>query len=291
MKIIQDLVPKWVYRKNLNAVIVMSNDLDSLISCCMYSYLTGYPIGYFYDFETMSAIHPKDMRERIYIDIAIKKGKCIDNHVMRFTLYSKVNMEAVNFNSIYEISSDNYYDKFAMSTLIILYAIFKDELPLPKSELGKMMILAIDSGYLGFYDNRYKEAFLRNLKALGLEELLEVLERHSLSEFQSITKRIKGHKFEQFERCFITDKLQFSYSEEHNRKANKFLNKLSLLLGFPIALPNEGFEVTQQFHLCYKDAREVEDLMSNPRVYTYAFTAKNKIAVSLMQSKDMRAGA
>ncbi len=275
------------YMKVPNRVIVMSDDLDSLISCCFYSYLTGYPIGYFYDFKTMSGIDPKDTRERIYIDIAVRYGKCIDNHVQRFTLKSKVNNEAINFNSIYEIWRGNYYEKFAMSTLIMLYATYQSEIPLPKSEEGKMIILAIDSGYLGFYDNRYKEAFTHNLKELGLDELLEVLENHTLEEFNRLSNNLKTKIGEKIVRQDYTGELSFEYSTLRLEQVDRLLNTISNELGFPIVIPKAEFEEIQQFTLKYVNPDEVDDLMEDEKVMSFAFTGRDKVAVSYIHKRDM----
>lgn len=290
MQVFKEVVPQWAYdfkEAQNSRVIVMSDDLDSLISSCLYTYITGYPIGYFYDFKSMSAINPSDTRERIYIDIAVRIGKCIDNHVQRFTLKSKGNNEAINFNSIFDIWKGNYFEKFAMSTLIMLYATYKDEMSLPTSEHGKILVIAIDSGYLGFYNERYKEAFIHNLTALGLEELLEVLERHSLDEFNRLSNNLKSKIGEKIVRNDFTGELSFQYSANRTEQVERLLKAISNELGFPIALPNGEFEETQQFNLQYVNAGDVNDLMENERVFSYAFTGRDKIAVSYMYKRDV----
>lgn len=285
MKDFTKLVQQWAYDKALNAVIVMSDDLDSLISSCMYSYITGYPIGYFYNFSTMSAIDPKDTRERIYIDIAIRYGKCIDNHVQRITLKTKINGEAINFNSIFEICSGNYYEKFAMSTLIMLYATYRSEMPLPSTKKGKMIVLAIDSGYLGFYDERYKEAFVHNLKALGLEELLEVLESHTLKDFENISNQLKSKIGTKIGR---KNGELFFFKKEGNQqvvidseKVDKRLCRLSELLGFPIALPKDKFETTQFFSIVYATVNEAQYYLNNEDVVSFAVVGQDRVILSV----------
>lgn len=277
------------YKEVPNRVIAMSDDLDSLISCCFYSYLTGYPIEYFYDFSSMSAIEPKDTRERIYIDIAVRQGKCIDNHVQRITLKSKVNNEAINFNSIYEICSDNYFDKFAMSTLIMLYATYRNEMPLPLSELGKMVVLSQDSGYMGFYNEDYKEAFIHNLKELGLEELLEVLENRTLEEFEKISNELKseiGTKIGIKKGKLYFFKFEGEGKEKvrivmDSEKVDKRLGRLSELLGFPIALPKDTFEVISFYRVVYATLNEAQYHLNNDEVFSYALTGKDKVKLSI----------
>lgn len=283
----ESILTQWVHKKKLNLVIVMSDDLDSLISSCLYSYLTGYSIGYFYDFKSLSAINPNDTRERVYIDIAIREGKCIDNHVQRLTLKSKVNNEAINFNSIFEVCRENYYEKFAMSTLIILYATFKGEISLPSSVRGKMIILTIDSGYLGFYKPEYKEAFVHNLKALGLEELLEVLEQHTLQEFEHMKECLNRKIGKKIMMDEFTGELCFTYIEEKKTTIDKHLQAISNVLGFPISLPKSEFKMIQEFHIEYVNANDVSDLMENDKVYSYAFTGKDTLAISYMYNKDL----
>ncbi|WP_342558328.1 hypothetical protein [Metasolibacillus sp. FSL K6-0083] len=70
-------------------------------------------------------------------------------------------------------------------------------------------------------------------------------------------------------------------------QVERLLKAISNELGFPIALPNEEFIEIQQFHLVYVNADEVSDLMGNERVFSYAFTGKDKIAVSYMYKRDI----
>lgn len=285
----RDSVPSWAFdhKEVPHRAIVMSDDLDSLISSCMYSYITGYPILYFYDFKTLSSINPNDTRERVFIDVAVKQGKCFDNHVQRFTLQSKVNDEAINFNSIFEIWRGNYFEKFAMSTLIMLYATYKDVIALPASERGKMIVLAIDSGYLGFYDDRYKEAFIHNLKALGLDELLEVLESHTLEDFKNVSNQLNSKIGKKIYRKESNNTLWFMATDEKQLKIDNRLKVLSQLLGFPITLPQGEFETIQEFDVHCVHADDVDDLMEKESVFSFALTGQDEVKVSYMYKRDM----
>ncbi|MFJ7841295.1 hypothetical protein ACIQXG_17785 [Lysinibacillus sphaericus] len=169
----------------------------------------------------------------------------------------------------------------------MLYATYQHEIPLPASKNGKMIVLAIDSGYLGFYDERYKEAFIHNLKVLGLEELLEVLENSSLDEFNSLSKNLKTKIGEKIVREPCFGELSFQYSSLRLEQVERLLGAISKALGFPIALPKEEFEEIQQFHVAYVDGDNVDDLMENERVLSFAFISKDKIAVSYMYKSDV----
>lgn len=129
--------------------------------------------------------------EVVGIDIALQHGKCFDNHCSRLQLSDYTNKECVNPNIWCGHSRHDYFKKFNLSTTLLLWGIY--DIPLPLSEDGKMILLAIDGSYQGFYNSDGKFSYInRNyLRILGLEGLIECAERHKKSDFEDIKKKYR----------------------------------------------------------------------------------------------------
>lgn len=280
--LISDL-PKW-YSQKLDAVIEMSNDDDGLWSACLLSYLTGYPITdvTFFDSGRYS-IMPFDKKERISVDLPKPKGKGIDNHFMQFSKNTRLNLEMINVNNQRNIPFDEYLRKYGMSTFLLIYAIYKDKISLPKKERLLMMILTIDSAYSGYY--KYRKNYIENLEYIGLkDELLPVLEKHTKEDFEKLAKEIE----EQIPQNFFLNKdgyLIFSENSEERVRAERYLERLSDELGFPIALPKEKFHLVRDLRNNGKQRIPKNyDLSYIDSIYCYAITNRGNMKSTSMSS-------
>ena len=93
--------------------LVLTNDIDSYLSCLYLKALFGVEIGGFYDFEALyinSEITKG--KEPIYVDADINSGLAFGNHVTALS-----NPDCINLNQ--GIKQNNYTDKYAGSTLMI----------------------------------------------------------------------------------------------------------------------------------------------------------------------------
>lgn len=80
-----------------------------------------------------------------------------DNNVNRVNLSDYTNPNAINSNILSDITNENYYDKYLDSIALLIWSIYN--IPLPETELGKMILLAIDTTFKGFYGkDQYKRA-------------------------------------------------------------------------------------------------------------------------------------
>lgn len=152
---IKNEFPKWVNEINSQYNLILSNDIDSLMSCCLLNYLFQTKITHFYNFK---AIYTTDEKAKnlIGVDIAFSNNfKVFDNHVTRIDKNDKVNILSANLNAIYNISRENYYKKYCGSTLLQIWSLY--DVPLPKTEEGKMILLAIDSSFKGHYIEKFKK--------------------------------------------------------------------------------------------------------------------------------------
>ena len=80
----KQILPKW-FEEQTNNELVLSNDLDSLLSCAILNQVNGWKVRYFYDFENLyksDKISRIDKDKRVWVDVACLNGeKAFDNHV------------------------------------------------------------------------------------------------------------------------------------------------------------------------------------------------------------------
>lgn len=277
----QDLLekyPSWVHDlKNINRNLTLTNDLDSLISCSLLNHLFGLEVNYFYSFSKISRLDQSDQRQSIGVDCALKQGVCFDNHVTMLESASYINPLSANINAIEGVNRNRYTDKFAMSTLIQLWSLYG--LPLPCTLEGKMILLCIDVGFKGFYDERFKSIFLSYLEQLEMMELVKVLEVHTRDQMYDFMLK---HELDSGIILKKSGELSL-YTTGNN--PNSFLYELDLdwigkHLGFSIELPQGVFDVVERFETRTIDWYELNQKTID-RAFSYAFINRNKIMISL----------
>ncbi|WP_207637093.1 hypothetical protein [Desulfotomaculum nigrificans] len=232
------------------------------------NYLFQTKITHFYNFK---AIYTTDEKAKnlIGVDIAFSNNfKVFDNHVTRIDKNDKVNILSANLNAIYNISRENYYKKYCGSTLLQIWSLY--DVPLPKTEEGKMILLAIDSSFKGHYIEKFKKINNGWLEVLEFEELIDVLNRHTIDEFYSIIYKYKLNK-------------HIYINENGILETEIDLAQMQGLFSFPIELPKEKFNLQKQFnteakHIYYfqreKEAKKIISLALIYRdkiSYTYNF--------------------
>lgn len=188
---IKEIFPNWCNDDKKKYELMLTDDIDSLVSCALLNKIKGYKINYFYNFETVYEIKDSDT-PAIAIDCDLVNGRCWSNHVTMLSANDTVNSKSANLNNVLKISRENYYQKFCGSTAMQIWSFY--DLPLPESEEGKMALLAIDGGYLGYYDKRFINIHSKYLNMLGFNELIEVLEKHTKSEFYDFIQKHNLHK-------------------------------------------------------------------------------------------------
>lgn len=244
-------LPKWIDNK-ADYDLVLSNDIDSLASCCLLKQIKGWDIGYYYSFDAMyvsktlidKAKKKEKLNEKCYVDIATLKGKSFDNHCMYVTLAEALDKqektETVNLNNLCFISKENYTCKYAGSTLLTIWSIYN--YPLPQTEQGKMLLLAIDSAYEGFYTD-FRRTQIDYMNILGFGELLEVIDRHDISDFEKITADLG-----------LNNDFIFNLYNDKKGKIKTSLNlkRISDLLGFEIVLPSDDYYIAREYDVIEK---------------------------------------
>ncbi|KAF2425586.1 hypothetical protein B6K89_09190 [Bacillus subtilis] len=262
--------PQWVFEDN-DFTVCMSDDIDSLVGATILKQVKGWEVEHFYDFHNLYSTNKKDPRKAVGVDIALVNGMTFDNHVTMLSSNSQPNNMSANPNVIERISRDNYTSKFAMSTALLLWSLY--DLPLPSTEDGKLMLMAIDSSFLGFYKG-FKKVQCDWLEKLGMEEMIRLQERHELMDFVEVKRR-----YDSSEKIFLND--------------NGFLEtKMNLegiceLLELDIVLPDKHFDLRKAFKRTQftlgrdkKYDNGLVEIHHNP--FSYALTSKNNLQMTLM---------
>lgn len=265
------LLPTWVdTEKNLD--LVLSDDIDSLATCALLKEVKGWDIKYFYDFYNVYAsLRLKEdinhLNDRCWVDVATHTGKSFDNHVSMLTIWDNWNPDMVNLNVQSWVTNENYCDKYAGSTLLMVWSIFN--FPLPKTEEGKMLLLCADSSFLGFYDNRFHDTQKHYLvDILEFYELYDVIKRHTKDEFEEliINYRMKA-------------KIKMIDGELHT---NLPLDRIGKTLGLTFTEMGSKFfrwKILEQKTAKITTQESLEDI--NKNIKTLAFTYKNQVKYSV----------
>lgn len=254
--------PNWCFG-NKKFSTVLTDDIDSLVGCAIEQKVNDNDIYYFYDFDSVYKSDTEVRFDTLGIDLAFTKGKCWDNHVTRLNKDSKVNLQSANINSLLDISGDNYFDKYAGSTALLMWSFY--DLPLPDTKLGKMLLLAIDSGFLGHYDGRFKKIHNHYLESLGFNELIDLLNQTSKQEYFDLIKEYKLNA-KSGGKIFIDDKgyLQTSLP----------LKELSDPLGLHLDLPKQPFILKNRFESIGRQVKGDEGGQLNKSIISFALTNK-----------------
>jgi len=255
--------PSWVTEKQ-DRHLIMTNDLDSVLSCTLLNQVQGYEVNAYYSFDGLGLIK-NDKKKLIGVDLAMTGEKlCWDNHVTGLTKNSHYNPNSANINTILGIHAEtsyNYTQKMAFSTALQVWSYY--DIPLPKTDEGKMLLLSIDSSFLGFYNDKFKPIFTKYMKMLEFEELLEFCERHTKNDFYKF-------KYQYTEHLNFTDGL-ITY------KSRQFVEDC---LGFKLYIPDEKFIQIMSFDTNRKYISSVHDLSRDEKVFSYAIINAKEVKYS-----------
>lgn len=123
-----------------------------------------------------------NFQKGIGVDLDILQGRTFSNHKLIYD-----NPKAINLNSI----GGRYIDKYPFSTVILVLYTYNVDFNKFTDEQLKLLI-SIDSGYLGHYNDFFKPIHDKWLDRMGLDKIKRILERTEKSELDKSTKRIKS---------------------------------------------------------------------------------------------------
>lgn len=239
----------------------LTDDLDSLLGCMIEKEVKGNEINHFYSFNSLYTANQSDERKAIGIDLALHKGKSWCNHVVRINKDDYVNPQTANINAILNVHKDNYFKKYAMSTVLTMWSYY--DLPLPSSKVGKMLLLAIDSSYLGHYDNRFNSVHNAYLEIMGFTELIDLL------------NGTKKFEYERLQDQYNT-KAKIKLDKNRYLQTKLPLAELQGFFGVPLILPDKQFTLTHQFKSKEGNTNIIHSKNQLKNVISFALTGKRK---------------
>lgn len=266
----RDKFPKWVNDDNTDYTLCLSNDIDSLLSCIYLKRIKGYEISHFYDFST---IYKRiDSKKVIGVDIALHRGRCWDNHVTMLNDNDYYNTDSANLNNICGINRENYFDKYCGSTLLEIISYYNVDIS-NYSEEAKMILLAIDSTYIGYY-SQYLQANNANkhylCDVLQFKDLYELLQNKTRQDFNNII-----YKYNLKENIYI--------NENGILETELDLAGLSKVFLMPINLPDGEFIERKRFNNLTKQLQQDNFTTCKKKesnLFSLACTGKNFISYS-----------
>ncbi|GAA4704208.1 hypothetical protein [Brevibacillus fulvus] len=241
---------------------VLGDDADSLISCSLLKHIKGYTIKWFYDFSNMFGLDLTSKKEPIGVDMALVHHKTWDNHVTMLHANDYFNPQSANINNIKKNHRGHYGNKYAGSTLLQIWSYY--DIPLPQSERGKQILLAVDIAFKGHYNSRFNPIHNSYLKELGFEELIDVLNRHSIKEMYQIVDEYN-----------LYGKIKIDDNGILTTDIN--LAKLQGFFDFQIALPNEPFQLVRRYKRKGEDIDGRKSFDMN-KMFSFALTFQNHVS-------------
>jgi hypothetical protein len=147
--------------------LILTDDIDSLVSCSILHNKFGVQIGGFYDFKNL--YYDKDLffMEDIFVDADTTNGKCFGNH---FPINR--NKQAINLTH----RAEPYYKKYPFSTAILLLYLYDyDFNDFTDNQIRNLLL--IDSAYKGYYSNvkKFQNIWIDWAHRINGEKLVEVV--------------------------------------------------------------------------------------------------------------------
>lgn len=269
-------VPTFYKEKDIYTTI-LANDWDALLSCAVEKEVNNWDINHFYDFESMWVLNSSNTKEYVGLDLALTKGKNIDNHLMGYNYGTLANEQGINLNTFKGINTTKYYKKFPLSTFLLLVSLHDIPLNYNDDMLIKFL-LTIDSAHKGFYADKefFKQVYVDWMEDLGLTRFLDILNKTDIKEFNNISAATAKHG----KQITINNDGFLTFG-----KGTYDLDKFSKRMGFKVELPAQQFTKTMEFENKNFSVNSVNpnSFMNNDEVFSYAFTYKNNGRVSYIK--------
>lgn len=286
-------LPEWTnLKKEDKYKLILSNDLDSFISCKLLEKMFGFKIGYFFDFNSLYKLENVDESiESIGVDIALNKGKTFDNHVSCIHIqHDTFNPNSANINNIEKIygASDIYFSKYCGSTLLQIMSIYN--IPIPEDIETMLLLLSIDSTMLGYYSKYgiYRDSNKKYLvDVLEFPQLYELQKQVNISEYSNVIR-------------WFNLKTNLSINEKGRLISNQNLFNLQMKLhqtmNLNLSFPDSKFHKIQSFNCLNMNIPRGEDLRDYTKekakelgndIYSLAVTGKYNITLSYKEKNHL----
>ena len=259
-------LPSWLYELNKDKhYLVLSDDLDSLLSCSLLSERFGVEIGAFYSFSEI--VENKEITRGkipVYVDIDTNEGLCLGNH----PTVGAWNKDSINLNKF--IKYDNYHSKYSGSVYSMLLWLL--DVDLNEFTMQQIIIsIIVDSHFKGFYDSKFKSSWLHwNIDVMRMTRFKNLVYQVQESGFKNVSFKYQT-------------KAKITLDSEGRLQTKINLKKLNEL-GFNVSLPDTKFTtVTKRLFNCREHITTVEYLQKeeNLKMFSNARTYKDTVKFSL----------
>lgn len=267
----KDKAPKWTIEElNLERDLIFGTDSDNSISCNLLEDITGgkWKPNYYFDFENMYGSKYTG-NKIIGVDMAfIKNFRTFDNHLSQQFNSSKYNPNCFNMNLYKGITADkSYCKKFPFSTLMLIMGYY--DIPLPETQIGKEIILAVDSSFKGHYTSNsfFKNIHTEWLELMGFSELYDILEQRSMSYFYELQEEFNLNS-------------KIIMNNDGYLETNIDLKAIQPYLDWKLYIPDQQFELIKECKLGHINDINKERLPDN--VISLAYTSKNRASFTYL---------
>ena len=277
MRDLKDTFPSWV-NDNIYRDMILTDDIDSLMSCIVLNLLKGYEIRYFYDCsykETSQAIYTDvnintnvNVNEIVGVDFALEGFKTWDNHVTRITSNDPYNELSANLNNY--ITRNSYYSKYLVSTFFTICWYYGIDFTKWSNE-QLLILCAVDGMYHPFKEEnkRYKPIARKHFKELNVEFLSDFIQCN-IKDIIDIENDLH-----------LKDKI--IVNDEGYLTTNIDLWWISKIFNISVELPTSQFKTSGVYNKYYYNLDNNTSKISLQRDKTllnFVLTGKNKLIMS-----------
>lgn len=277
MRDLKDTFPLWI-NDNIQRDMILTDDIDSLMSCIVLNLLKGYEIRYFYDcsYTTNSqAIYTDvnintnvNVNEIVGVDFALEGFKTWDNHVTRITSNDPYNELSANLNNY--ITRNSYYSKYLVSTFFTICWYYGIDFTKWSNE-QLLILCAVDGMYHPFKEEnkRYKPIARKHFKELNVEFLSDFIQCN-IKDIIDIENDLH-----------LKDKI--IVNDEGYLTTNIDLWWISKIFNISVELPTSQFKTSGVYNKYYYNLDNNTSKISLQRDKTllnFVLTGKNKLIMS-----------
>jgi hypothetical protein len=259
----RDKLPKWVDEVDSNKnILILTDDIDSLFSCAILNdYFWGLNVEGFYNFKELYFTEPKKIKgmQPIWIDSDCSTGKVFGNHVT----YVK-NDNAINMN---QFKSGGYTNKYAGSTVLTILSVYDYDLT-QFSDEQLMVLLAIDSSFLGAYSDYFYNTWEKWMNIMELDVFINLVDKYTIDDFNNIIKKYS-----------LKEKIRIKNGKLKTDIKLKGIRKLFPLFDFDMNLGEKQFNKFMEFETFYGKMGFIKH--DENKIFSSARTYKNQMSYSV----------
>lgn len=255
-------IKNWYKEIDNKYSIMMSDDIDSLATSVFLKNKFGCHINLFNTFSEIRYRESVDVTkikkgEVIAVDLDLSKNKCFGNHVTYVN-----NANCISLNK--DINRNNYYQKFAGSTLLTVLSLYRADLCNCTTEQLEVLI-SIDTAFKQYFFNKdLFEYYYRDV--LEYPIFVDIVANRSKDYFYNIIKKYKLHSKIEVENGYFKTDIE--------------LDKLSKIFNIDLSLPTKKFVELVEFQntgMSYNSFANVE----KEKIFSSALTSKNFVCATI----------